>query len=121
MDVATFRSYYPEFGDAVAFPDPAIQRFLDFGAKQLNAERWADMLDEGLGLFAAHSLTVATRNKKSAGSMLAPVTSKAVDKVSVSYDVAAVTLADGGYWNQTSYGVQLLTWARMVGAGGVQL
>lgn len=121
MNVATFRQYYPEFGDAAAYPDPVIQRFLDFGARQLNAERWADMLDEGLGLFAAHSLTVATRNSKSAGSFSAPVASEAVDKVSVSYDTGAVTLADGGYWNQTSYGVQLLTWARMVGAGGVQL
>lgn len=121
MDAATFRAEYPEFADVSTYPDARVTRFITLAEALLPACRWADLLNEGLGLFTAHSLTVAARNAVKAGSIMAPMKSKQGDKLGASYDVESVTLADGGYWNQTSYGIQLLTWARIVGAGGVQL
>jgi hypothetical protein len=84
------------------------------------------LLDEGLGLFVAHSLAVdrvrvLAAAKGVPGAIKGPMTAQSVDKVRVSYDPSSVTLADAGYWGQSSYGIQLLGWARIVGAGGVQL
>lgn len=121
MDAATFRAEYPEFADVSTYPDARVTRFITLAEALLPACRWGDLLEEGLVLFTAHSLTVAARNALEAGSIAAPMKSKTVDTMSASFDTSAVTLADGGYWNQTSYGIQLLGWARIVGAGGVQL
>ncbi len=121
MTPAQFRAAFPEFANTTAYPDPAIEFQITLAEKRLPEDRWDDLLEHGTGLFTAHFLTLNARNAKSGGAVLMPVASKAVDKVSVSYDTTMATLADGGHWNSTSYGVQFLQLARMVGAGGVQL
>ena len=75
----------------------------------------------------AHNLALAAGNQLAAmvggapGQIKGPVTSKSVDKVSVGYDSGAVALQDGGFFNLTTYGIQFLQLARMVGTGGIQL
>lgn len=49
------------------------------------------------------------------------VSSKSVDKVSVSYDVSGVINPDAGFWNSTAYGREFYWWWSMFGAGGRQL
>jgi hypothetical protein len=114
MDAAQFKTDFPAFAAA---DDARVGFWLALGVRLLPADRWADLLDTGLELYVAHQLTL----EKKAGNVVGQVTSKTVDKVAVSYDTAAVSLADGGHYNATSYGIQLLQLARMVGAGGFQL
>lgn len=127
MDVATFRQQFPEFADAARYPEPLVAFWLDVVTRMLDPNRWADLLDVGLALALAHHLVVAVREQGSAvagkvpGTVLGMQTSKSVDTVSVSYDVGAVTNEGGGFWNMTTYGIQFLGMARLVGSGGVQL
>lgn len=116
IDAAAFRIAFPEFADAARYTDATVSMQIAIAGKRLNVERWTDLYDHGCGLFVAHAVALAGR-----GTLAAPQTAKAVDKVSASYDTAAVSLIDGGYWNQTSYGVQFLQLARLVGMGGIQL
>lgn len=127
MDIVTFRQQYPEFKDIEVFPDPMVQLWLDLAKNILPMDRWQDLYDMGVCLVTAHHLVLAVRDQKAAdsggtgGAFMGMVSSKSVDSVSVSYDFSAITMADIGHWGMTSYGVRLMTFARMVGAGGVQL
>lgn len=126
MDAPTFRQQFPEFACEPDYPTPQIMFWAGLAGTMLNADRWADMLDYGVCLFIAHHLAAGQRDVQTAeaggtpGTVSGPMTAKSVDKVSASYDTSAVTLVNGGFWNSTSYGIQLLQLARYVGAGGVQ-
>lgn len=86
-----------------------------------------ELTDIGVGLVTAHHIALGTRDINTAavggvpGAIAAPQTSKSVDKVSASYDTAAVALKDGDFWNSTMYGIRYLSLARMMGAGGMQI
>ncbi|WP_288074666.1 DUF4054 domain-containing protein [Pseudomonas sp.] len=127
MDAATFRQDFPEFSDTTKYPTSSIDTWLMMAGLLLPPDRWEDLLDRGTGLYVAHHLVLAALDQEAAAAGATPgqvkgvQTSKAVDKVSVGYDTAAVTLQDGGFFNMTRYGVQFLQLARMVGAGGIQL
>lgn len=126
MDAAQFRAQYPEFSSPVAYPDPIINRYLAIAVKRLPELRWADLLDDGIGLYIAHHLCLLDRAKAAvsggtAGQVEGLETQKAVDTVSVSMDVTAVTIAEAGMWNSTVYGVQFYQLMMIVGMGGVQL
>lgn len=127
MDAAQFRADFPEFADITKYPDSAVNLWLNLGVKVLAPDRWCDYLDVGLELFIAHNITLAANNQLAeavggtAGQVKGPLTSKSVDKVSAGYDTGAVALDDGGFYNLTTYGIQLLQLARMVGTGGIQL
>lgn len=127
MDATKFRQDFPEFTDPVKYPDSAVNLWLDLAGKTLPADRWCDYLDIGMELFTAHNLALAAGNQATAavggapGQVKGPLTSKAVDKVSAGYDSGAATLEDGGFFNLTTYGIQFLQLARMIGSGGIQL
>jgi hypothetical protein len=124
MDAATLRADLPEFADIIRYPDATVNFWLGVGAKLLRADAWADMLDHGLELYTAHHLTLWRRDMDAAANGGAPgqsagqVSSKTVDKVSVSYDVASTSWADAGYWNQTTYGKQFWQLQQLAGMGG---
>lgn len=127
MDSNQFRQDFPEFADTTQYTESAVNLWLTLGGKTLDPDRWCDYLDIGLELFTAHNLSLAAGNQLAAmaggapGQVKGPVTSKSVDKVSVGYDSGAATLQDGGFFNLTTYGIQFLQFARMVGTGGIQL
>lgn len=127
MDATQFRQDFPEFADTTKYPDSAVNLWLALASKTLAEDRWCDYLDIGTELFVAHNLALAAGNQLAAstggapGQIKGPVTSKSVDKVSVGYDSGAVALQDGGFFNLTTYGIQFLQYARMVGTGGIQL
>lgn len=122
---AQFRSDMPEFAtDAPlpgGFPSNLVSRWLLQAQKQLDPTRWTDMYQQGIEWFVAHQLTLAKRDSmpNGQGSSGLPL-SKTVGRGSVDYDTTAVTLKDGGPWNLTTYGTQLLYWARLFGSGGLQ-
>lgn len=127
MDITTFRQDFPEFASTTDYPDAQVQFWLGVGGKLLRADRWFDLLDQGLELFTAHHLAIQAKDKKTSvaggipGAVQGQQTSKSVDKVSVSYDTSKVSYEDAGFWNMTSYGIQYWNLLMMVGAGGVQL
>lgn len=122
-----FRQDFPEFADDTVYPDAVLSFWLGIAAVSLPECRWGAWWNLGQELFTAHNLVLATQSKDDAslgitpGEVDGPATAKSVDKVSVSKDASAVTLDDGGFWNMTRYGVQLLQFARMCGSGGLQL
>lgn len=127
MDAAQFRQDFPEFTDTAKYPDSAVNMWMGLAIKVLPPLVWLDYLDVGIELYTAHNLTIAARNQATAalgglpGEVKGPMTGKTVDKVSASYGSGLVALSDGGYYNQTTYGIQLLQLARMVGTASIQL
>lgn len=127
LTAAAFRVVYPEFSSTVTYTDATIDRLIALAVKLLPETRWKDLLDDGIGLYVAHYLSLSARAARLASSSAIPgavvgvLSAKAVDKVSASYDVSATTLEGAGHWNGTSYGVQFWQLAMMVGAGPVQL
>ncbi|MBY4674292.1 DUF4054 domain-containing protein [Burkholderia multivorans] len=127
MDVSQFRQSFPEFNDTTTYPDALVQFWMTVAVSLVNADRWGDLTDLGIALVTAHHLALAVKDQKMAavggvpGQVSGPQSSKAVDKVSASYDTSAVAIKDGGFWNATMYGVRYLSLAMMMGAGGMQL
>lgn len=127
MDVSQFRQSFPEFDDTTTYPDSLVQFWMTVAVSLVNADRWGDLTDLGIALVTAHHLALAVKDQKMAavggvpGQVSGPQSSKAVDKVSASYDTSAVAIKDGGFWNATMYGVRYLSLAMMMGAGGMQL
>jgi hypothetical protein len=126
-DAPRFRDDFPEFSDSGKYPSRTLEFWLSVGGKLLRPERWGDLLDHGLELFTAHHLALSAKDQAAAARGLPPglgfgnETAKSVDKVSVSIDAGSVYLDGGGHWNLTTYGIQFLQLARLVGAGGVQV
>lgn len=127
MDANQFRSDFPEFSDTTRYPDSLVTLWLTVGSSLVNECRWGELTDIGIELVTAHHLAIAARDQQAAagggipGQASGPMSSKAVDKVSVSYDTGAASLSDAGFWNLTSYGTRYLGLARLMGAGGMQL
>lgn len=127
MDIAQFRQSFPEFNDTTTYPDSLVQFWMTVAVSLVNADRWRELTDLGVALVTAHHLGLALKDQKTAavggvpGQVTGPQSSKAVDKVSASYDTAAVAIKDGGFWNATMYGVRYLSLAQMMGSGGIQL
>lgn len=127
IDESSFRLNMPMFASVEDYPSAQFNFYLKLGVKLLPEQRWDDLLDDGYTFFVAHYLTLYARSMLMAdlggdvGKVAGNETSKSVDGVSKSMDVSSISLEDGGHWNQTTWGIQFLQLARMVGAGGVQL
>lgn len=123
----SFRTDFPEFYDVNRFTDATFNFWLGIGTKLLSVTRWGDLLDYGLELFVAHNLALSLQSAQSSSGGLSPgiqsgaVASKAVDKVSISYDTSAGLIDDAGNYNLTTYGTRFFQLANLIGAGGIQL
>lgn len=128
LTVAEFRLQYPRvFGCVETYPDPMVQLYVDLCVGMVNAERWGEQTNFGVGLLVAHFLALEARDAQTSAIGGTPgvggglVKSKSVDGVSVSYAVEAMAMPDGGPLNETRFGRQWLWLARMMGAGPVQV
>lgn len=127
LDESSFRESMPMFADVSLYPSAQFNFYLNMGKKLLPESCWDDLLDEGLTFYVAHYLTLYERSMLAndvggdVGKVVGNETSKSVDSVSKSMDVSSVSLTDAGHWNQTTFGIQFLQLARMIGAGGIQL
>lgn len=117
-----FRGAFPAF-TAAKFPDPQIQFYLALGYKLHNADRWADVLDFGVQLWAAHNLTLDYESQRmgaagqNPGSVRGAVTSMSADGVSWTRDAGSAMDPSAGHWNLSQYGLRWLSLSRMFGAG----
>jgi Protein of unknown function (DUF4054) len=122
-----FRGNFPEFADATQYPDPTVSFWIGIAYAMLNPQRWGTMLDFGVQLFVAHNLVFEVVAVAEAGNGAPPgqtvgaVSAKAVDGVSINYDVAAGVETDAGHWNTSNYGTRFIRFARMFGAGPLQV
>jgi len=123
-----FRADFPEFSNTTTYPDGVIQFWLNVAYKQLNSNRWGDLLDVAAELYTAHNIVLeakAIREAGVAGGLVTGspgmVTSKGVDKVSVGYDVNTATEEGAGFWNSTVYGTRFYRLMMLHGAGPLQV
>ena len=122
--ISDFRASFPEFADDVKYPDSTITFWSKFGDKFLKVTRWADIRTEGLYLWTAHQLVLATISKSAStmgqvpGKSAGVVTSESVGGVSYSADIHSSMELDAGHWNETTYGRQFIRLSRIVGMGG---
>jgi hypothetical protein len=127
VDAAKFVQDFPEFGNAAVFPPSGITFWLTTAYLMLRPERWGTLIDLGAELFAAHNLVLEASAQRSANTGSLPgiqtgaISSKAVDRVSISYDAQAGLEMDGGHWNLTTYGTLFKRFANMAGMGGLQI
>ncbi len=130
MDVAAFRTAFPQFTPDLA-PDARVRFHLAVAGKLLPAARWGELLNEGLGLYVAHQLTLELEAGKAGdgtgGISVAagPVTGETKTVGGMSHAVTRAgaaaqgsALTDAGQYNGTVYGQQFWQFARIIGAGG---
>ncbi len=127
MTTVQFRASFPEFSDIARFSDEMITMYLAVATSQVNPCRWGTQTDFGISLYTAHELVLAAQNQKAAniggvsGQSAGIANSKTVGSVTVSYDSNNTSEKNGGYWNLTTYGKKYLRFARIYGAGVIQL
>jgi hypothetical protein len=126
ITIAHFRGTMPAFADAQIYTDAAIDALLILSDTSMPVDRWGEIRDYGQALFTAHFLVLAERDRRTAeaggipGAVTGAVSSKGVGGASLSYDISSVVEKDGGHWNSTSFGIQWLRYARLIGMGGLQ-
>lgn len=141
---AQFRKDLPEFTDPAVYTPYGINFWLNIAKQSINTHRWGGsahdpwptvlldlpdltLYDLGTELFIAHQLVLEARANAVVaaggipGEVSGPVSSKSVDKVSVSYDVQAIIEAGAGYWNLTTYGLRYFRMMMLAGMGAVQI
>ena len=125
--VQQFRTDFPQFSSATLYSDAQVQFRLNLADIQLDQNRLGRMFPFMVELFVAHYLTLQAGDDRSAamgragGSNSGVVSSKSVDKVSVSYDNSSTLSADAGFWNFSRYGAEFWQMLMMFGYGGIQL
>lgn len=127
FDIGAFRTAFPEFADTTVYPNSLINVWAGFAEAQVRQCVWKSQVTMGRRLFTAHFITVEAQNLKAAKVGGVPGTSggiantKTVGTVSVSYDTVSTAESNAGFWNLTTYGKAFIRFARMYGAGAIQL
>ncbi len=132
IEVADFRTVFPEFADAATFPDARIAFWLRASETTLPPLAWGGTWEHAVLLLAAHQLALGLRRAAvvmrvgpgAAGAGaggFAPVSSKSVGGVSVAYDNSLGTIEGAGTYNLTPYGVEFWQLLQMLPASGMQL
>lgn len=126
MLYADFIAIFPEFANVPTYPVARVNFWLSVAVNQINTDRWGALSNQGQALLTAHYLTIDLQNQtllpgQQIGEVSGLETAKAVDGVSASMDVNAITIAGAGLYNKTVYGIQYWQLAQTMGAGGFQL
>lgn len=127
MDIAQFRTEFPEFSDLARYPSSQIAFWATLAEAQTVLAKWGDVWATGVKLYVAHEITLsaqsamAGRNGGVPGSQGGIANTKTVGSVTVGYDANTTTEKNAGWWNLTNYGKQYFRLAQMFGAGCIQL
>ncbi|MGA9607006.1 MAG: DUF4054 domain-containing protein [Rouxiella badensis] len=123
-----FRLLFPIFSDTTKYPDIRLTARLAVADQLLNENvTGVELFPYYAGLFVAHYMYLdAADNRSSAvggagGANSGVLTSKSVDKVSMSYDASMTMNPDAGFWNNSRYGSEFWEYMMLFGAGGIQL
>ena len=122
---AMLREAFPALADVNVYTDPSMNLWIGVATKLVNEDRWGDLTDTGIMLYAAHNIVIDAMDGRigvvPGASMQGVVTSKSVGGVSVGIDASSASEADAGNWNLTTYGTRYYRLMRMMGAGPVQV
>ena len=127
MDVSAFRASFPEFADTTVYSAPLITTWSTLAEAMLPQQTWGATWTLGCQLYVAHEISIAAQNQKIAAVGGEPGTSggiannKTVGSATVAYDATTTTEKDAGWWNRTTYGIQLYRLIKIFGAGVIQL
>lgn len=147
LNPAQLRQDYPGFASEARYSNVLVSYWLNVAGLLIPQSRWGcsaypsptpwpcspinssllQLYDVGVELFAAHNLALEAVNVKEAsngippGGKIGPLSSKSVDKVSLSYDTGSGVELNAGHWNTTNYGTRFIRLARELGAGPLQL
>jgi len=139
-----FCGFYPQFknpttgepvvgySEKLVIPDAAFNIFLDEANARVQSLRWRSQWKSGMCNYIAHKATLylaATTNATDIPGLIASsapraqMSSKAVDGVSVSYDVDSIARDLDGYgdFKATTYGQQFASAAKLLGKGGMMV
>mgnify|MGYP000849669075 FL=1 len=122
MTPADFKAVYPEFA---AKADEVVQAKITLADPHFDADRWDDLLTQGMAAWVAHALVCADLDAAvlaaSAGSPSeVGATKLRAGDTEISTDGrVAVTQMKGSPFLRTAYGQQYLAMRRMVGLGAV--
>ncbi|NMP26852.1 DUF4054 domain-containing protein [Rahnella sp. SAP-1] len=123
-----FRELFPQFADTTKFPNIRIAARLAVADRLLNENvTGTDLFPYFCGLFVAHYMALDVADNRSVavggagGANSGILTSKSVDKVSMSYDASMTMDPDAGFWNNSRYGSEFWEYLMLFGAGGIQL
>jgi hypothetical protein len=130
--LAQFLADFPEFNTTVSvapalqFSPAAIQYWLNFAQLVLNQGLWGSMYYAAVELFAAHNLALeawATLGgpQNVPGIAKGMIAAKSAGDVSVTYNNQGVLATDAEHWNFTIWGMRLIRYIRMMGAGPRQV
>lgn len=109
-------------------PLPVINAYIALASASLAYARWQDMWTIGMGLFVAHYLTLWVRSDgdiystpgQAAAAGLARGITVSKGAGPVSMGVQPVTGLEGwASWNETTYGLQFASMAKVVGMGPI--
>lgn len=134
--LAMFQADHPEFFSgadppAPLLPENMLQLFVNQANTSILPSRWSDMWELAAGLYVAHfaALYLKTYNpgQSSANQTVMSATptglvsSAKMGDTSLNFDNTAITegTKEWGAWNSTVYGQQLVTYARLIGMGGM--
>lgn len=127
FDISAFRANFPEFSNEKIYPDTIVLFWVGLATKLVPSCIWKDCWSQGVSLYIAHELVLASQNAKAASLGGSPgqqggiANTKTVGSATVGYDSATSSEKDAGYWNLTTYGKQFIRLARIFGAGAIQL
>lgn len=127
-----FSEDHPEFSSdgTSLIPETVLQIFITQANDSVLPSRWGSMWRLAAGLYIAHfsALYLKTYRKSAsdpaqAAAAATPsglVASARMGDTQINYDNSSITAgtAEWGTWNATTYGQQLITYARSIGMGG---
>ena len=121
-----FRADFSEFSSTTIYPNAMVNFYINLSAGMLNVNRFLDQYIYAQELFTAHCITIEAKSLKEAstngipGTMSAGIpSSKTVDKVAITYDIATIMDPNAGHWNMSTYGIRLWQMMRIFGAGPI--
>ena len=112
-------------------PLSMLEQFIDLANNSVIPSIWGTQWRYAAGLFVAHWASLYLKTYQDGSPNAAAVSSKAgqnglvasatLGDTSISYDNASIDAGTEkwGTWNETLYGSQLATMARMIGIGGI--
>lgn len=112
IDVASFRTRFPEFSDITPYPDARVQLALDDAQLCIDANRYLTLNEIAVMYLAAHELKLTTdiSTAPASAGALGPVSQKTAGGVSVTRAVNPLDLSQGdAYYQQTQYGLKFLS------------
>jgi hypothetical protein len=107
-------------------PQAVLQAYINLASASLVQARWQDTWVLAMGLYVAHFVTLYLRSEGNVGSTAGAIASSGLEKgIMVSSGAGDVSksiqvgtdLMDWGTFGETTYGSQLVTFAKIIGMG----